>query len=121
MGDFRALARINHSFSMSMEPAQAQEMFVRDLAPELHKAAGFSLYKNKPGELAFGDERDLSTGSSRSEVSGWMRRLAERRIRVTFAAEPPGTRVTLKGGIERDVRRMLLKLGEPGHWPDLGS
>jgi hypothetical protein len=96
---------------MPVEPTQAQAMFVTDIAPELHKLRGFSLYKDVPGMLAFGDGRNLSGGEPgvAGEPALWMRRLSERRIRVSFTAEPPGTRVTLRGGAERDVRDALVK------------
>jgi hypothetical protein len=106
---------------MRFEPAQSQAMFVRDIAPELHKLRGFSLYKNEPGTLRFGDGRDLSVaepGVGMREPFRWMRRLSERRIRVSFAPEPPGTRVTLKGRAESDAHNALALLGEPGHWPE---
>jgi hypothetical protein len=109
---------------MQVEPARAQAMFVRDISPDLHKLRGFSLYKNEPGTLGFGDERDLTAysvgerGRGMPGVSPLMRRFAERRIRVEFTAEPTGTRVTLRGGAERDVRDALVRLGEPGQWPD---
>jgi hypothetical protein len=109
---------------MQVEPAQAQAMFVRDIAPDLHKLRGFALYRNKPGSLAFGDGRDLRTyalGEQGPGIRGpgvFMRRLSERRITVAFTAEATGTRVTLKGGAERDVRNALERLGEPGQWPD---
>jgi hypothetical protein len=109
---------------MPIEPEQAQAMFVRDIAPELHKLRGFSLYKNKPGRLAFGDGRDLSVhepGVDGEEPARWMRRLSERRISVSFTAEPPGTRVTIKGGAERDARDALAKLGEPARWPETAA
>jgi hypothetical protein len=102
-------------------------MFVRDIAPELHRLRGFSIYRNDPGRLALGDGRDLSTADWGMRYRGkagpgrWMRRFSERHIRVTFTAEPPGTRVTLTGGAERDAREALRKLGELGHWPNTAT
>jgi hypothetical protein len=120
-GRLVAVARIRHSFSVPLEPEQAQAMFVRDIAPDLRRLGGFVLYKNEHGCLAFGDERDLPVAEmglgAATEPSRWMRRLVERRIRVTFESEPPGTRVTLRGSSPRDVRAALRKLGAPDHWP----
>jgi hypothetical protein len=48
-----------------------------------------------------------------SEVRRWI----SRRLDVEFAPEGTGTRVTLKGHAERDVRDALGRLGSPGHWP----
>ncbi len=104
---------------MPVAPARAQAMFVRDIAPALHRLRGFSLYENVPGRLAFGDGRDLPVAEV--GVLGpprWMRRISERRITVTFTAEATGTRVIVKGGAERDARDALQQLGEPGRWPE---
>jgi hypothetical protein len=118
------VGRIRHTFTMRQEPGDAQAMFVRDIAPDLHRLRGFTLYKNEPGELAFGDGRDLvayNIGERGGAVMGpsrLMRRLTERRVRASFDAVPEGTLVTLRGGAEGDVCKALALLGQSGQWPE---
>jgi hypothetical protein len=47
------VARVNSSFTMSVAPEQAQAMFVRDIAPDLHKDAELTLLEERPGALEF--------------------------------------------------------------------
>jgi hypothetical protein len=103
-----------------MAPEEAQDRFRRDIAPQLYRAAGFRLYKQKPGLLAFSDlvrdpDNPLPAGrhSPIYEKAAW----TSRHIRVRFAAEAPGTRVTIKGRASRRIRDALLLLGEPEQWP----
>lgn len=116
--------RVDHEFTMHVQPAAAQAMFVRDIAPGLHRLRGFSVYRDEPGELALGDGRELATysvGERGGAVQGpgrIMRRLTERRIHVRFEALPEGTRVRVRGGAEADVRKALGSLGQPGQWPE---
>ncbi len=159
------MARISHSFTMGVAPAQAEAMFVRDIAPELHRDRGFSLERQAPGRLVFSDgvvdpgqvfdaeeaateETDADARSAdapslvadseappttkaatlrpsrganmpvaKSRFYGALRRLTGRQINVDFEAEPTGTRVTLSGSAQRDIRDALSRLGQPGHWP----
>ncbi len=49
------MARVSHSLTMDVPPAKAQEMFLRDIVPDLHRDAGFWLYREEPGELRLSD------------------------------------------------------------------
>jgi hypothetical protein len=55
MAESAVVAKIERSFSKSVSPELAQEMFVRDIAPDLHRDQGFTLYEQEPGHLAFSD------------------------------------------------------------------
>lgn len=47
------MARLSHTFTMSVTPAEAQAMFLRDIWPELAKDGEFRLYSQAPGLLRF--------------------------------------------------------------------
>jgi hypothetical protein len=47
-----------------------------------------------------------------------LRRLTARHVKVQFEAEGGGTRVTISGSAEHDIRRGLDELGTQGHWPE---
>jgi hypothetical protein len=115
------MAKINHSFTMGGTPEQAQARFVTDIAPELHRKGEMSLYKQEPGHFAFSDgivdPMALPAGHDAVDYS-LLRRATSRRIRVDFDAELIGTKVTIRGRVEREIRGALDLLGEPGHWPD---
>lgn len=49
------MARIDHSFEMTQTPADAQAMFVRDIAPEMARDRGFLIARETPGHLLFSD------------------------------------------------------------------
>jgi hypothetical protein len=49
------VAKVQQTFQMAQAPGRAQELFVEDVAPALHKLGGFVLYKQQPGRLAFSD------------------------------------------------------------------
>jgi hypothetical protein len=118
------MAKIDHSFSMPAAPEQAQESFLNDVGPQLHKVAGFSLYEQKPGHLAFSDgivEPTIYSGVQDEADYAGLRRLTARRIKIDFAATPTGTTVTITGHAQREIRDALDRLGEPGHWPNAAT
>jgi hypothetical protein len=49
------MAHIDRSFEMPGEPAGAQDLFLRQIAPELAKDGSFQLVHERPGELVFSD------------------------------------------------------------------
>lgn len=49
------MARVHNSFTMEVAPERAQEMFVRDLVPDLHRDGRFTVYRERPGELRLSD------------------------------------------------------------------
>lgn len=44
-----------------------------------------------------------------------------RRITVGFGAELTGTRVSITGHAEREIRDAIDELGTPGHWPEMAN
>jgi len=114
------MAKIEHSFTMRETPERAQWRFREDIAPGLHREAGFSLCDESPGCLSFSDGITASTEFAGSDVGSYegLRRAFARRIKVAFELEGTGTKVTIRGHVERDVRSALELLGRPGHWPD---
>jgi hypothetical protein len=107
------VAKIDHSFSIVEVPERAQEMFVRDIGPELHRFAEFVLYKERPGRLVYNDGI-VDPAFSRDYT---LRRLTGHRITVAFSAEMTGTTVAVSGHAERRIRDAICRLGQPGHWP----
>lgn len=49
------MARIHNSFTIDVPPERAQEMFVRDIVPDLHRDGRFTLYREGPGEVRLSD------------------------------------------------------------------
>ncbi len=49
------MARVHNSFTVDLPPAKAQELFVRDILPDLHRDGRFTVYREAPGELRFSD------------------------------------------------------------------
>ena len=49
------MALVHNSFTMDVPPAKAQEMFVRDLVPDLHRDGRFTIYREAAGELRLSD------------------------------------------------------------------
>jgi hypothetical protein len=49
------VAKVNRSFTMAMTPDQAQEIFMRDLIPDLHKDGQFAIYEERPGHIGLSD------------------------------------------------------------------
>jgi hypothetical protein len=103
---------------MQEAPEQAQARFLSDIAPDLQRLGGFALYKQQPGRLAFSDGRVDSTAIEEGTIHAPLRRVFAHRIRVDFQAAGAGSRVTLRGGTTRDIRRAIGRLGEPGRWPE---
>ncbi len=101
---------------MRVSPERAQEMFIRDIAPELHRAGAFSLYRQRPGSLAFSD--GLVSAYEDGGLYSFLRRALSRRIKVSFQPDGAGTVVALNGGAGRNIRDALDRLGQPGHWPE---
>jgi uncharacterized protein YndB with AHSA1/START domain len=108
---------------MQVPPDKAEEMFVRDLAPELAKDRGFHITHEQPGHLVFSDVPvespgglDTPRGASVEEID-----LFARHIRVEFTPEGTGTFVKLHGHAEKDIRDAIDKLGTPDHWPEIAD
>jgi hypothetical protein len=138
------MTRIDHSFSIDKPAAEAQAMFVRDIAPELARDRDFEVVRERPGELIFSDgvpadsgqlEQDLEEPMEDrrdpvAEVSapGWrfnaflgpdnLAGVLPRHICVEFTDDGAGTRVRVHGHVERDVCHALEELGTPQHWPE---
>jgi hypothetical protein len=49
------MAKVSSSFSMQVPPEKAQELFLRDIAPELGRDGSFYLYHQDAEVLAFSD------------------------------------------------------------------
>jgi hypothetical protein len=49
------MARVHHTFTMELAPEQSQELFVRDIVPDLHRDGRFTAYREAPGELRLSD------------------------------------------------------------------
>jgi hypothetical protein len=117
------VARVEKTFVMQVPPEKAEDMFVRDLAPELAKDRGFHITREQPGRLVFSDvpiestqSLDLRYGASLEELD-----LLARHIRVEFTPEGAGTQVRLHGHAEKDIRDAIDKLGTPNHWPEIAD
>ncbi len=151
---------------MDVSPEKAQEMFVHDLVPDLHRDGRFTTYREAPGEIRLSDadfEREPAFGrgaagavgldlddiadpdefeardeeASEPVLADVLRRgtqaeaptagghrappsvelLASHRLKVSFASDGEGTRVTIKGSAHADVAHGLERLGRPDHWP----
>lgn len=102
-------------------PEQAQEQFVEDIAPELHRKAALALYKQEPGRLAFSDgivdPVDLAGNGGLDYAL--LRRASAHHLQVDFDAEAMGTMVRIHGHAGRDVRDAIELLGQAGHWPEV--
>jgi hypothetical protein len=117
------VASVEKTFLMPVPPGKAENMFVRDLAPELARDRGFHITHEQPGRLVFSDVPtespyglDIRDGSALEEID-----LFARHIRVEFTPAGTGTRVRLHGHAERDIRDAIDKLGTPNHWPEIGD
>ena len=90
-----------------------------DLAGHLEEIDEPELKRAEPGAPAdaFQDAPGGRRGPPGPPVYSDVRRWISRRLDVEFAPEGTGTRVTLKGHAERDVRDALDRLGSTGHWP----
>jgi hypothetical protein len=49
------MARVHRTFTMELAPERAQELFVRDIVPDLHRDGHFTAYREGPGELRLSD------------------------------------------------------------------
>jgi hypothetical protein len=108
------VAKIERSFSMNETPERAQEMFLRDIGPDLHRAVDFALEKEESGRLVYQD--GLITDPYNK--SWGMGRLTGHHIYVSFSAGITGATVTVSGRAEREIRDAVDRLGQPGEWPD---
>jgi hypothetical protein len=118
IGKTTFVAKIDHAFSMPGTIGEAQARFVEDIAPALHRLGQFALYRQTPGYIAFSDGLvDPMTLSRDGGLYALGRRLFAHKIKVDFADEGAGTRVTVRGGAPRDIRDEIVLLGCPGHWP----
>ncbi len=49
------MARVHRTFTIDRPPEQAQELFVREIVPDLHRDGRFTTYREVPGELRLSD------------------------------------------------------------------
>jgi hypothetical protein len=134
--------RVDHSFTMALPPAQAQELFNEDVASELARQDEIEIVREEPGLIVLNDD-DWHPASWRSEYHEEQERpegplsanevlraesVSEREpvlpihpgkgLRIEFHAEGDGTDVRIRGHAEKSVREALERLGTPGHWPE---
>ena len=103
---------------MGETPQEAQALFIREIATELHRKTELCLYRDRPGALDFGYVVEPSGDIFTRRLSGARpRRLKGYRIRVAFERDSDGTRVRIRGRCERYICEALELLGRPGHWP----
>jgi hypothetical protein len=104
--------RINHSFSLSDAPEQAQAWFIREIAPELQRIGGFGLDKEKPGLLLFTDRPADPVAFSGGDGMDYslLSSVFPRRIHVDFAQDVSGTRIAVRGTVGRDMRESVGNL-----------
>jgi hypothetical protein len=135
------MARVDHTFTMSLAPAQAQTMFVDEIAHELHAKAGLAMCKDEPGDVRFNDGdvdinslpiaggdnvglyRGLGRGRGASndvELYTGLRELTGHHLLVSFMPDGTGTTVRIHGHVEHKLRDAIDKLGQPGCWPETG-
>ena len=117
------MARVEKTFTMQVPPDKAEEMFVRDLAPELAKDRGFHITHEQPGHLVFSDVPIESPQDVGVRLGAAMQGidLFARHIRVEFTPEGTGTLVKLHGHAEKDIGEAINKLGTPNHWPEIAD
>jgi hypothetical protein len=118
------VAKLDHTFKMPVPPPQAKEQFQIDIGPGLRHEGGFRLAQDESRRLLYSDgvvaSEPAPLGESPDDWNTYarLRRLLARRIKVEFAPEGAGTRVSLRGRAERDICAALCKLGSPGQWPE---
>ncbi len=112
------MARLRHNFEMGESPADAEARFLEEIAPELDRNAELRLCKRRPGLLEFAFLREHKTVLTRVTEAPPRRILGGPRVRVAFDSAVSGTRVEIRGRCARAVRDALLRLGEPGFWPE---
>ena len=100
-------------------PHSLAELSDPDVAGHPEEVEEPELKRAEPGAptVAFQDAPGGRRGAPGPPVYSDVRRWISRRLDIEFAPEGTGTRVTLKGHAERDVRDALGRLGSPGHWP----
>jgi hypothetical protein len=109
------MAKVKRTFMLSLSPEQAQQQFVEHVVPSLHRLGDFVRSHEEPGLIAFTDGiRDpVDFPNSGGGDYVLLRRMTAHRLKVTFEAEGVGTRVSIRGGATRDVRRAINRLGMP--------
>jgi hypothetical protein len=105
------VARIKHTFSMQVQPERAQDAFVTDIAPEIHRSAQISLLRQETGRVTFATLEPSTYGNKRRSFWGPL-------IDVRFELDTLGTKITIRGHCKRKLREALEQLGTPGHWPE---
>jgi hypothetical protein len=84
------------------------------VVPLLHRQGDFVRSREEPGLITFTDGvRDPARFLSFYGDYVLLRRLTARHLKVTFVSEGTGTRVVIRGGATRDVRRTIDRLGLP--------
>jgi hypothetical protein len=112
------MARIDHSFAMIALPADAQELFARDIAPELHRHGGLVAAKDENGHVVFSDATVDPMAFSRDGLRyALARRAFAHRIRVDFFPDGDATKIVIRGSVTRELRDALEQLGRPDRWP----
>jgi len=87
------MARIDHSFQMTQAPADAQALFVRDIAPEMARDRGFLIARESPGELLFSDGVAPGRGVDEASVED-----TEAPVEPEDVTAAPGLDAALQGG-----------------------
>lgn len=105
------MARIDHSFSMNVLPADAQELFVRDIAPELRRHGGFVATKDENGHLVLSDGIVDPMAFRRDGLRyALARRAFAHRIRVEFFPDGDATKIVIRGSVTGELRDALQRL-----------
>jgi hypothetical protein len=117
------VARLNHTFTISVPPEQAKEEFQEEIGPDLRRDGGFQIAHDGSRRLVYSDgivspePAPLGGYPTNWNTYARLRRLLARRITVEFVPEGAGTKVSLRGSVERGICTGLEELGSPGHWP----
>ena len=111
---------------MSEAPAQAQAMFVAEIAPELHRKANLAMCGEEPGHVFFSDgivdPEELTTGRGGNDPGLYsvLREISAHHLHVDFGPEGLGTKVKIHGRVEQKVRDGIELFGQAGRWPENG-
>jgi hypothetical protein len=118
------VAKLDHTFLMSVPPQEAKAQFQADIGPELRSNGSLRLAQDESRRLVYSDgvvsREPAPLGESAYDWNTYakLRRLLARRIKVEFAPDGAGTRVSLRGKAERDICAALNLLGALGQWPE---
>jgi hypothetical protein len=111
-------SKIDHRFTMPMDLAQAQSVFVEQVASELARQYELKIWREEPGLLVLNDdiwhpEGWQFTGGSGRGAGRTQPKRSGKTLRIEFTADDHGTAVRIQGRCERAVREQLETLGRP--------